>query len=272
MTSSVSPASSCFVHIPYTLLEAKSNDFLARGLQPEISLEGEVLYQRSLDDHKRLADRLRQAGRACTLHAPFFDLAPGGLDPHIREASRAKLRLAFGLLAIFRPAAIVCHLGFESNKHGYKFGPWLEHSLATWRELLGFCQECSVPLMLENTYETSPEVHHQVLTALDSPLARFCLDTGHLLSFAKTDWQHWLPALAPWLGHLHLHDNLGDRDAHLVMGDGRFDFDGLLRFLTASNLSPTVTLEIHRPAEIDRGLRAFAERAAATGFRPGPSA
>ncbi|AGF79065.1 sugar phosphate isomerase/epimerase [Desulfocapsa sulfexigens DSM 10523] len=245
----------CFVNAPWYELKNRYLDlFLQHGIQPEIGLEGLCLYEESEDEFKKIAHTLKNNRLSCTLHAPFFDLAPGALDPKILDASRNKLRKAARLITIFQPKSMVCHLNFEENKQGYKWNEWLLAASETWQELLGIATEQDCILMLENTYETSPDAHETVLTKLDSENARFCLDVGHLMSFAKTPWQNWLPILSPWLGQLHLHDNNGEKDQHLGLGLGKFDFKGLFDFLAVNNLHPLVTLEPHSEDDLWHAL------------------
>jgi sugar phosphate isomerase/epimerase len=247
-----------FINAPFRHLEDGLLDmFIKNGLQPEIGLEGDFLYTRKPADYEIIARRLQEHSLSCTLHAPFFDLAPGALDPNILEATRHKMSLAFALIDIFKPKAIICHLNFEDNKHGYKLQEWARHAEVTWRQLLRLAEAGQCKLMLENTYEKNPEQHINMLTALNSPSAGFCLDTGHLLAFAHTPWQDWLPTMNKWLGHMHLHDNHGQRDEHLGIGLGDFDFKGLFKFLGANNLCPTVTLEPHSEEDLMASLEAL---------------
>lgn len=245
MDFSVEPAN-FFVTAPFQELQNTLLDlFIAHDLQPEIGLEGDILYSKSPDDFQQVAAMLESQGLNCTLHAPFFDLNPGALDPHIRQASRNKLRLAFDLIPIFKPKAIVCHLNYESNKHSYKYHSWFQHAKETWQTLLQLAKQHQTPIVLENTYETNPTQHILMLEALNSPFCQFCLDTGHLQSFAATTWQVWETIINRNLSHMHLHDNCGDRDSHLSVGRGNFDFSGLFSHLARHKISPTVTIEPH---------------------------
>ncbi len=259
MSSYSQITSSCFVNAPFTRLTEDDllRTFIDHKIQPEIGLEGNFLYDTKVDDYENLSRLLKDAGLKCTLHAPFYDLSPGALDRGVRLASLNKLRLAFELIEIFEPVAIVCHVGFENNKHLFKQEEWLENSLATWQELLSIAAKSSTPMMLENTYETEPEPLVKVLKALDSPHARFCLDVGHVLSFAKNSWGDWLPAMSPWLGQLHLHDNKGDMDNHLAIGQGNFDFAGLFSYLNTNNIKPIITLEPHQKEGLWQSLAAL---------------
>jgi sugar phosphate isomerase/epimerase len=236
----------CFINAPWYDLKEKYLDlFLVHDIQPEIGLEGLCLYNEDRSAFERVAAILKKHSLACTLHAPFFDLAPGGLDPYILEKTREKLKVAFALIPVFQPRSIVCHLQFEENKHGYVYKEWFENAFATWRQLVNIAKRHNVPVMFENTYEKDPTIHMAMLKKLDTPFAGFCLDVGHLLAFAGSSWQQWLPGMLPWLGQLHLHDNSGDRDSHLAPGRGSFDFAGLLAYLRNNQLHPIITFEPH---------------------------
>ncbi len=248
--------SHCFVNAPwYDLKERYLDLFLSHGIQPEIGLEGLCLYEEPEEEFRKIAEILQNNKLSCTLHAPFFDLAPGALDPEILKASRNKLRKAFSLIEIFQPKSIVCHMNFEENKQGYKMVAWKAAALETWRELAKIAAKSCCILMLENTYENSPDAHETILSGINSVNARFCLDVGHLMSFAKTPWQDWLPRLSPWLGQLHLHDNNGLGDQHLGLGLGAFDFASLFGFLAANDLHPLVTLEPHSEDDLWQALK-----------------
>ncbi len=250
----------CFINAPFQELKDGLIDlFIEHKLQPEIGLEGNALYDQNIDDFTRIASTLKKNGLACTLHAPFFDLSPGALDPHIRQVSRDKLNLAFALIDVFKPLAIVCHLSFEDNKHGYKLEEWHSHATQTWQDLTTLAAARKTTVMLENTYEKNPVQHKRILQTINSEYARFCLDVGHLLSFSKSTWQQWLPIMSPWLGHLHLHDNNGDRDTHLGISKGDFDFTGLFAFLSENNLNPSITLEPHTEEDLWVSLDTLAE-------------
>lgn len=247
-----------FVNGPFERLrQGLLSRFIHHGIQPEIGLEGNCLYDRPLTEFQAIAAALRRAGLTCTLHAPFGDLSPGASDPEIRLASRRKLKKTMALIEIFEPVAIVCHLGYEDNKHAWKQTDWLSYSVETWQELLTVAEPAGVGLMLENTYEQSPEIHREILGRLNTHGARFCLDVGHTLAFAKNSWRDWLPELAPWLGHLHLHDNRGIVDEHLAIGRGIFDFTGLFGYLRETGLRPGITLEPHREADLVTSLAAL---------------
>ena len=237
----------CFINAPFEQLRDGNllKLFVDNHLHPEIGLEGNALWEVGRDEFQNIAEILHKHELSCTLHAPFSDLSPGGVDQRIVALTREKLARAFRLLPIFKPRSIVCHLGFEENKHRAKFKRWLTTTMETWTPLLDIASQYDSRVMFENTYETTPDIHSILFEKLKAPHLGFCMDTGHLTAFAHTDWQPWLQELLPWLGQLHIHDNDGTGDQHLAPGQGIFNFQELFEFLNIRQVDPLLTLEPH---------------------------
>ena len=247
----------CFVNIPFAEFDKYAGIVERYRINPEIGLEGDVLYTAKQEDFRARALFLSDRGLQCTLHAPFQDMLPGAEDQFVLRAVRDKLQRCFDLIEIFRPRSVVCHLGYLDCVHSYDLDRWLAISLQTWRELLAVAENYTTPVMFENTYEPGPRIHKLVLEALNSPLAGFCLDVGHLLAFARVAWPGWLESLENWLGQLHLHDNHGYRDEHLPVGKGDFDFASLFGALKSRGLKPLITLEPRSEASLWESLNAL---------------
>jgi len=246
----------CFVNAPFDLLAADLlPKFLKHRLQPEIGFEGDFIWTTAKATYREVATQLHDNGLSCTLHAPFHDLTPGGFDPKFVELSRRKLQLAFELLPIFQPESIVCHLGYEPNKHSNNLERWLQISEQTWTMLLPIAEELGIPVMFENTYEPDPSVHQALLNRLPNHSPGFCLDTGHVLAFSSSPWQKWLQDLSPWIGQVHLHDNTGESDAHLAVGAGIFDFTGFTRALVSGKIKVLCTFEQRSEKDLLASIR-----------------
>jgi len=247
------------VNIPFPFLQAGYLEkFLRRGLNPEIGLDAYSLGHYPPAAFHRVAQAFQGAGRRITLHGPFQDLAPGSLDDGVLAASRRRLRQACRYLPVFRPTALVCHLGYEARHYRWDQERWLARSAATWKELAGLAAPHGVTLMLENVYETEPELFLEVLDRVGAPNLQVCFDVGHLLAFSTGDFPRWLKTLAPVIGHLHLHDNLGDEDNHLALGAGRVPLQATLDYLAAQGRRPSVTLEPHQEGSLEPSLNYLA--------------
>ena len=198
------------VNVPFPfLLQGYLERFLKRGLNPEIGLDAGSLGTYPPGTFRRVARIFAGAGRRCTVHGPFQDLSPGALDDLILAATRRRLRQAWRWLPVFRPAAVICHLGYEDRHFSWNRENWLNRAAATYRELGTQAARHGVRVMLENVYERDPELIREAIQRIDLANVRVCLDVGHLLAFGGGDFQGWLDTLGPIIGHLHLHDNLG---------------------------------------------------------------
>ena len=233
--------------------------FLEQGLQPEIGLYADNLRRYPLAVFRRAARAFQAAGRRISLHAPFQDLLPGALDDAILAASRQRLRQAFGYLPIFKPVSIVCHLGYEARFYGGYTPKWLARAVTTWKELAALAAAHGVTVMLENVYETEPELHLELIRRVDALNLQVCLDVGHLFAFGGGDWPRWLNTLAPVIGQMHLHDNHGSVDEHLALGAGSIPLAEILQFLGDRRPPPLITLEPHQEGSLQPSLDFLAQ-------------
>jgi len=242
------------VHIPWGRLEASLPMLLARRLQPEIAFSGPDLDTLVPERLAAIGAQLAEAGLAISVHAPFHDLNPGALEPLVQAASEQRLRQSLAATAALGGRLLVCHPGYEFWKYGGRDHLWLEQSLRFWPRLLEQAAEAGIVVALENIFETRPHTLLDLLAALDSPWFGHCFDVGHWRLFARTPLSEWFSLLAPRLVHLHLHDNRGERDDHLPVGEGDIDFPQLARLVSALPQRPSMTLEAHSEADLFRSL------------------
>ncbi len=232
---------------------------IERRLQPEIAFKWFDL-DRSADELSRWGDQLNEAGLGVTVHAPFMDLNPGAIDPLIRDATRGRFERTLELAARLKAYQIVFHPGFFRWHYGGRDELWIEASLLFWPDLVARAAEQGCRLALENIFEENPLTLQTLLDEIDSPWLGHCFDIGHWHLFGQVKLEEWFDALGRHLHHLHLHDNRGDRDAHLAIGAGNADFAGLFQLLEHRNLRPTATLEIHDRTALLKTIPTIAPR------------
>ncbi len=243
------------VNIPFPFLfSGYLERFLKKGLNPEIGLDAYSLDHYPPGAFKRIARTFKDAGRRLTLHGPFQDLAPGALDDGVLAACRRRLRQAFRYVPVFKPLSVVCHLGYEPRHYAWNREEWLARAAATWKELAAVALAHGTRVMLENVYEPDPGIFLEVLDRVRAPNLEVCFDVGHLLAFSTGDFPFWLKTLAPVIGQLHLHDNLGDMDTHQALGTGKVPLKETLDYLAGQGRRPLVTLEPHQEGSLAPSL------------------
>ncbi len=111
-------------------------------------------------------------------------------------------------------------------------------------------EAAGVVLALENHYAFDYRDCHELFSevwefrevlSLDSPSLRFCFDTGHAHMTANSD--SLLGELGPWLHHVHLADNCGQLDDHLMYGRGTVPFERIFATIEAQRYAGTWCVE-----------------------------
>lgn len=244
------------INVPYAMLLQRIDFVLKHRFRPEIYVSGEDLDGCDEAEAGRLAETLHREGLECTLHGPFMDLSPGGVDRKVKEVTFGRLSRTIDLAALFKPRAIVFHPGYEKWKFDGNVDLWLENSLSTWVPLVKKSRAFNLTVAIENVFEESPDSLRRLLQAIASPHFRFCFDTGHHHVFSKSPLPVWMEALGEYLVEVHLHDNFGEMDDHLPMGEGSFNFRELFGLFSQNQLHPICTLEPHEEAHLWRSLDA----------------
>jgi sugar phosphate isomerase/epimerase len=244
------------INVPYGMLLQRIDFAIGNRIHPEIYFSADDLEVCREQDANTLAETLHRNGLEITLHGPFMDLSPGGVDRRIKDVTFERFSKTIDLAGIFKARTIVFHPGYEKWKFDGDVGLWFESSLKTWRPLVEKAEKMEVILVLENVFEEAPDSMAMLLQKIDSPCFRFCFDTGHHHVFSKVPFPIWMEALGNFLEEIHLHDNHGEMDEHLPVGEGNFDFDGFFGLLSQSKRNPIYTIEPHQEDHLWRGLQA----------------
>ncbi|PLX81581.1 MAG: AP endonuclease [Desulfuromonas sp.] len=246
-----------FVHVPYGRLEQSLPYLLEKGLQPEVAFLGEDLDGLQHDVAARLGAELNRAGLQVTIHGPFHDLNSGALDPAVRQVTARRYRQVLEAGRLLGAKLIVLHPGYEHWRYGGVPNLWLQPNFSFWPPLLDEAQRHGQIIALENIFETDPDTLVALLDRLDHPCLGHCFDIGHWNLFAKTDLAGWFSQLGHRMVHLHLHDNRGDADSHLPIGQGNIDIESVFKLAGRLDRRPSMTLEAHTRPELEDSLAAF---------------
>lgn len=126
-----------------------------------------------------------------------------------------------------------------------------EAALSSIEHLRAFCRQLGISLLLENTPNdlATPAKLNELLQALHYPDLGICFDTGHA-HMTGTVHKAW-GELEDRIYSTHVHDNKGDRDAHLWPGDGTIDWKDTMQALRTAPLAPAMLLEIEGEDGVD---------------------
>lgn len=209
---------------------------------------------------KRAANRVEKLGmETYSFHAPFaHGLDISSPDAAQRERALREILCAVEAAAVLQVHYFVIHPGPEVSLDLPREERLLrmEHAVDQLNRVAARCHELGIKCVLENKLphllfgKTSDILW--ILDALDSPEVGVCLDTGH--AALSGDLRNLLHKLAGHLRMIHAHDNNGHGDDHLPPGDGRIDWETLLRDLSAGNFRGALILEIAGTPTLDQTL------------------
>jgi len=232
-------------HMPYHLLPTYLEMIVQQKLNLEIYFNHHSVQNLDKKECAEKAKILADAGLKVTFHSPFMDLRPGALDDKIRQTSIDRIKQVFEIVPYFHPLKVVCHPSFDDRYYTSGDDLWLENSVQSWTQIAALAGDTGTILALENVYEKEPSILRRLFELLPADHVRFCFDTGHFNVFSYAPLDVWIAEMGKYIGHLHIHDNLGRIDEHLPVGCGTFPFTRFFETLRDIKVKPTVTLEAH---------------------------
>lgn len=173
-----------------------------------------------LEDHTQVGYHLAQmAGISLrAMHGPFGDLCPGSFDPMVCEVARVRLEQAYAIARQLDIDHIVLHHGYVP--HTSSRAGWIRRSMEFWHSFLAG-KSPEVHFYLENLLELDPSIISDVIDGVGSHHLSINLDIGHAHCNSQTPVLQWIEAIGNRIGYLHLHDNHGEADEHLGLGQGQ---------------------------------------------------
>ena len=191
-----------------------------------------------------LEEELRERKIGVFCHLPFHGLHLSCPDPRVMTYSREVLMEGLEIGGILGCRVAVLHSGFSNHVRPNQIEEWKERLIVSLREMVTAAEEEEIVLAIENAYEPDAQVLEQVLSAINSPWLRFCVDLGHAACFSRMAPEEWIYAFKDHLISLHVHDNEGMEDEHLACGRGVVGYDQVFQACKEIDVSCNVTLEV----------------------------
>jgi sugar phosphate isomerase/epimerase len=163
-------------------------------------------------------------GLEFSAHAPMSDINIGSLNPRMREAALSELEAGLAACRRLGMDVYTVHPSFLTPIGMVSRDKVVSTARDSLNRLDSLSREVGVRVALENMPRspfcmgTTPPALLEMIEGTDLGI---CLDVGH----AHTNGllRDFLE-LAPRVINLHIHDNRGDLDEHLPIGEGTVDF------------------------------------------------
>jgi sugar phosphate isomerase/epimerase len=116
--------------------------------------------------------------------------------------------------------------------------PYSSFGMDNIKRLVAYAEKNEVNIAIENIERM--DYTDYVLSSIKSDRLKLCYDSGHDECFIKSNY---LNKYADRIIALHLHDNDGTSDQHLIPGDSNIDWENITKALSDVNYTGAITLE-----------------------------
>lgn len=224
-------------------IAALGMDYLELAMDPP-----QAHYRQVLDQKSAIVKTLKANNLSLVCHLPTF-IHTADLTESIRKASVDEALRSLETAAELGARKTVLHPGYISGLAIHVKERVLELALDSLATIARRAGQLGIVVCIENLFpHFSPYVcaedFEPVFRSL--PDLKLVLDVGHAFIGDKGGqrWQAFLSRFGDRLEHVHVSDNLGQRDDHLPIGAGTIPYKQVAKALRGIGYDKTMTLEI----------------------------
>ena len=205
----------------------------------------------------KIKDIVETTNLVITIHLPYSDLNLASLNQPIWDETVRQMKTCLTLAGDFCDLAVV-HPGHISPLGALlPDAAWSQNVLGI-QELCDHAEDLGVKVCVENMLSISsmigrrPEEMLGIIDTVDRENAGFILDVGHANTNGNVE--DFLK-IAGEVSHIHIHDNHGERDEHLPVGNGTVPWDKVAKAF--QGYQGRFVTEARSLAEGERSLKRF---------------
>ena len=180
-----------------------------------------------------------------SIHAPFMDVNIASPQEQSRLNSIAQIKSSIDLANEINAEAVVVHPGlisFLANKYFKK--EVYEFANQSIKEIGDYAKDLGVLATIENMPNFESMIYQNIVDLnqlLVENEMHMTLDIGHAnhVGYAPDEM------IFDSIKHVHVHDNLGDDDSHLPLGEGSIDLKYIINTLESKNYDGIYILEVN---------------------------
>ena len=180
-----------------------------------------------------------------SIHAPFMDVNIASPQDQSRLNSIAQIKSSIDLANEINAEAVVVHPGlisFLANKYFKK--EVYEFANESIKQIGDYAKDLGVMATIENMPNFESMIYQNIVDLnqlLVENEMHMTLDIGHAnhVGYAPDEM------IFDSIKHVHVHDNLGDDDSHLPLGEGSIDLKYIINTLESKNYDGIYILEVN---------------------------
>lgn len=216
----------------------------------------EIIHQypyRGLNEDNELIDLINSYDLKYTIHSPFIDVNIASLNSAIADISVMEIKRSIDLARMIDTDIVVVHPGTIGFNGRGKEDIIYKISEDNLKVIADYAKDSGVYACIENL-PNIPDFMFMDVNQLNDTLSRLelpmTLDIGHAHTNGFTPEEIYFDSIK----HIHMHDNLGDDDTHLALGEGSFDLNGFFDVFMQNNYDDIYMLEMNYIDSVEKSL------------------
>lgn len=197
---------------------------------------------------KTIRDIVKSFNFKYFVHAPYIDINLASMNSALRKASEKTILKSIEFAADIDAKLVVSHVGRLSKDYTKEMiTQSLENAIQCLRNLTKVSKNHGIIFTIENDHKSNDQIlagyPEQLTFLIEKVGCKFTLDVGHANTLAKIET--FIDTLAEHTVNVHLHDNEGEQDAHLSLGEGNIIFSAVLANLRKIEYKGPLIVEVH---------------------------
>ncbi len=235
-----------FVSAPYSQVSGLTDRLAETGMGVEVELTDPewILKVCELPAVARLGRTLRQQGIGRHVQGPFYDLAPGSLDPFIREHTQKLYLRTIEIAAALEAEHVTFFTGYNTLLHARVMEQWFEVCRPLWRRVADYAGRLGVKVLFANMFEDEPAIQLRLLDGLQPEVSGICLDLAGAYAFSGKKITSWVSQLSGRLDMVYLSDARVRDNKHLPVGSGSIPLKDFYQACIKKNLVPDIVFKM----------------------------
>ena len=244
-----------FASVPYPQVSAEMEKLAGAGLGIEIELTDPhwLLELVELPAVKKLGRALAERGIGVQVQGPFYDLAPGSLDPYIRDHTLELFRRTVEIAGALGAGCATFYTGYNPLLHSGAVDQWLEICRSVWTETVEAADRFNLRVLFANMFEDSPEVQLRLIESVPAGAGGACLDVANTQAASRRKITSWVGALSANLQLVHLSDSRGREGGHRQAGSRKLPLREFYDACVKKNLEPDIVFKM----DADRAVQSL---------------
>ena len=207
--------------------------------------------EEKIDNYEK---RLEEMGCGkLVLHGPFLDLNPMAFDSLVLDATRKRYDQAYQAAERLGAEKLVFHTCYVPDV--YLLIGWADRVAEFYKRFLD--GRDGIQIVMENVFDREAEPILEVARKVDHPDFGICLYIGHAHCYSEMPAAAWAELFGSYIRHMHVHDNLGDRDTHMGLGRGNLDYREVIGIVKRNNPEVSFTVECSGKKDVLQSVSAL---------------